>query len=291
MDHKPTIKNIYQRMVEVQKKVLTVLKNEKIEMKGERGYKGVTHDDVAALLHLPLAESGIVLLPDVTEFKVTEFEIEKTGYNGKYIQKWYRTDMKILVKWINADDPKDFIQSTGGSFALDTSDKGFAKAYSLALKIVLLKVHLLESKDGEEQREFEKDLPGSNQKKQSNPPPPAQPQPHQQQQSQPDAQKQRVKINNFAPAPQDILEKINDLAIQRGVQESELNYLVNKGYASTTNPPYLWIANEIVELLENESCNSATVMAQAQKVLSRREAARIMKEQGNKPPASQETPT
>lgn len=152
------IKNIYQRMIEVQKAVQTVEKKETVKMsENDKGYKATSHDDVAALLHLPLAEAGIVLLPDIESYSTTEFQVEKKGYqnNPPTIQRWYRTDIKIICKWINADKPDDFIQSTGAAFALDTSDKSFAKAYSLAMKIVLLKVHLLESRDGEEQRPFD----------------------------------------------------------------------------------------------------------------------------------------
>lgn len=153
MAEKATSKNIYQRMIEVQKKVTSVQKDALVKMsENDRGYKAVTHDDVAAALHLPLAEAGIVMLPDVEEFTLSDFE--KTNQWGKTVT-WYRTDIKILVKWINADNPEDFIVSKGAAFALDTSDKSFAKAYSLALKIVLLKVHLLESRDGEEERPFD----------------------------------------------------------------------------------------------------------------------------------------
>lgn len=146
-------KNIYQRMVEVQKKVQTVFKNETVKMnENDKGYKAVTHDDVAAALHLPLAECGVFMLPEIQEYQNSTFDKQNKYGN---VTTWYRTDLKIKVKWINVDKPEEFIESHGASFALDTSDKSFAKAYSLALKIVLLKVHLLESRDNEEQRPFD----------------------------------------------------------------------------------------------------------------------------------------
>lgn len=149
----PAIKNIYQRMVDVQKAVTTVFKNETVKMSdNDKGYKAVTHDDVAAALHLPLAEHGVFMFPDIVEYKTDSFE--KMNQWNKLVT-WYRTDIKIKVKWINVDNPSDFIEGTSAAFALDTSDKSFAKAYSLALKIILLKVHLLESKDNEEQRPFD----------------------------------------------------------------------------------------------------------------------------------------
>lgn len=145
--------NIYQRMIEVQKLVTTVDKNSTVKMSdNDKGYKATTHDDVAGALHLPLAQCGVFMLPDIVSFKTEQFD--KVNQWGKTVT-WYRTDLEILVKWINVDKPDDFITAKGASFALDTSDKSFAKAYSLALKIVLLKVHLLESRDGEENRPFD----------------------------------------------------------------------------------------------------------------------------------------
>lgn len=152
--HDPKL-NIYQRMVAVQRAVQSVNKNELVQMKeGEKGYKAVTHDDVAAALHTPLADAGVFMLPTVSKYSFSDFTID-----GKYgPKKWYRTDIEISVKWINVDKPEEFIESMGAAYAMDSSDKSFAKAYSLALKIVLLKVHLLESRDGEEERQLEKEL-------------------------------------------------------------------------------------------------------------------------------------
>lgn len=145
--------NIYQRMIEVQKLATTVVKSATVKMsENDKGYKAVTHDEVAATLHLPLAECGVFMLPEIVSYKTENFD--KTNQWGKVVT-WYRTDLEILVKWVNVDKPDEYISSRGAAFALDTSDKSFAKAYSLALKIVLLKVHLLESRDGEENRPFD----------------------------------------------------------------------------------------------------------------------------------------
>lgn len=156
------VKNVYQRLIEVQKVVQSVKKNETVETGQGKSYKGVSHDDVAALLHMPLAEAGIAVIPTVTDSITTEFEL-KNKYGD--IKKWYKTDLQINVKYVNVDDPEDFFESNGKAFAIDSGDKGPAKAYSLALKIILLKVHMLESYDQEEQRNFENENEKENQKK------------------------------------------------------------------------------------------------------------------------------
>ncbi len=81
---------------------------------------------------------------------------------------------------------------------------------------------------------------------------------------------------NSAPAPQDLLEQINSLAIDRNIAESILVKLVRDGY-ECKNPmhPPLWIAKEIAEMLSNEDCTEATLMAQFQRLATRKEAARI----------------
>lgn len=229
-----TVKNIYQRIIEVQKKVLSVEKKENVKMyENDKGYKAVSHDDVALLLHTPLAEAGIVLLPTVTEYTVSEFEIDKWDKYEKKTkkQKWYRTDLKINVKWINADDPKDFIESNGGAYALDTSDKSFAKAYSLALKIVLLKVHLLESKDEEEKRTFEGDEPPPKQQPKTNP---------QASQQKPPAQaggnpQSKPPVQNHAPGAlsQDQLKRLYAIGMPRGWSSEYLRLKVYMMYKKT----------------------------------------------------------
>lgn len=252
-------KNIYQRIIDVQKKVQSVVKSETVKMNDrDKGYKAVSHDDVAALLHMPLAEAGIVLLPSVTKYSSSEFEVTKKGDRGDYIQRWYRSDVEIVVKWINADKPDEFIQSMGAAFALDTSDKSFAKAYSLALKIVLLKVHLLESRDGEEERVFE----GEERqvaKKQQVP-----------QKTEP----KKAAPNVLGPATKSQFDLINTLLDQRSIPSGDLEFLVMEGYG-LRDPMAIpqWIANELIVLLSDENTTQGTIVERTTAVRERRLAA------------------
>lgn len=274
----PRPKNIYQRMIDVQKAVSSVDKNEVVKMsENDRGYKAVTHDDVAAALHLPLANAGIVMLPDIVDFVTTEFNVEKPGWNGgpSRIQKWYRTDIKIKVEWINADEPTDRISSHGAAFALDTSDKSFAKAYSLALKIVLLKVHLLESRDNEEAREFERDEdPPAGTKKQA-----------QQKQAQAPKNQPPAGTNSAAPitpkqsppkstpvapsATADQLSNLRALMESRGVNDQDVRDAVTVAYGvQLTSPgaPFFissTAATELIGVLTTEDSTGETLKAWA----------------------------
>lgn len=110
---------------------------------------------------------------------------------------------------------------------------------------------------------------------------PSGPLPQKKQDPKPAAKEPAKKTNpNMAPADQLLMDQITDLAIERRIPESILMHLVRQGYGCTTNVPPRWIALEIADLLSNEDCTEVTVMAQSQRVLSRREAARITKEGG-----------
>lgn len=275
-------KNIYQRFIEVQKKVKSVQKSETVKMnERDKGYKAVSHDDVAALLHLPLAEAGIVLLPTVKSYSTDTFEITKKGDRGEYVQRWYRTDIEITVKWINADKPDEFIESMGAAFALDTSDKSFAKAYSLALKIVLLKVHLLESRDGEEERVFEgeesvKMLPVKMANEQLKATKNHVDQVKEQVQTLVKANTQQPRpvpggiVNNMAPATQSQFNMIQTLLDQRGIPEGDLDFLVTEGYGTTPQRLPRWVAKEIIQLLGDQNTNQGTIVEKTTAVRERR---------------------
>lgn len=83
---------------------------------------------------------------------------------------------------------------------------------------------------------------------------------------------------NHAPADQQLMDQITNLMIDRQIPESIVAYLLTKGYGWTQinngNPP-TWIAREVAKLLSNEDCTEATVMAEAQRIISRREAAKL----------------
>lgn len=151
--------SIHRRMLLVYEWATHVMKNDKVEMTSERSYSAVTHDDISAILHLPLARAGILYKYDQTSLTVTEFETTKPGWKPNdppKVTKWYRADVEVTVKFINADKPDDFLEYTGKAYAIDSSDKAPAKATSLALKVIDLKAFKLESRDHEEQREFER---------------------------------------------------------------------------------------------------------------------------------------
>lgn len=145
-------KNLYQKMTAIMKEVETVFKGATISMGSGRSYSAVNHDDVARLLHKPLAENGIV-----TKVSVEKVEIsarEKTNKYGDTAPE-YRADVWVEVTFINADNPNEREVCKSFAYAFDSGDKAVGKAESMAVKYVFLKNFVLESTDNEESRDHE----------------------------------------------------------------------------------------------------------------------------------------
>jgi hypothetical protein len=145
-------KNLYQKMSEIMKEVETVFKGANISMGNGRSYSAVNHDDVARLLHKPLAEHGII-----TKVSVEKVDLSSRDKTNKYgdTALEYRADVWVEVTFINADDPTEREVCRSFAYAFDSGDKAVGKAESMAVKYVFLKNFVLESTDNEESRDHE----------------------------------------------------------------------------------------------------------------------------------------
>jgi hypothetical protein len=155
----------------------------------------------------------------------------------------------------------------------------------LALKIVLLKVHLLESRDDEEQRAFEKaqekaeaearkqaqnkhDLQHEKKSRAADSKPLTKPQ------LVPNERKQAPPTRNSAPAGNDLLDEMSDLSQARGVDEPALLNLIVHGYRHERldNLP-IWLVEEIIDLLSDEKAGPSTVEEKIDELQKRRKLA------------------
>lgn len=139
------------------KDVETVFKGANISMGNGRSYSAVNHDDVARLLHKPLADEGII-----TKVSVENVEISSREKTNKYgdVSLEYRADVWVEVTFINADNPAEREVCKSFAYAFDSGDKAVGKAESMAVKYVFLKNFVLESTDNEESRDHENSFKG-----------------------------------------------------------------------------------------------------------------------------------
>jgi hypothetical protein len=143
--------NLFQKMQAIYKQVDSVDKGARIQA-GYGSYTAVLHDDVTRLLHKPMAELGIICVSDVYDHNLVQMEVVKKG--GE-LGVSYRSEVSMKLILINADKPDEKLEITSHSFAIDSGDKSYGKAVSMATKYALLKAFMLESRDNEESRDQE----------------------------------------------------------------------------------------------------------------------------------------
>lgn len=124
-------KNIYQRLAEVMKAVSYVQKEDK---KVNNQYTFVSHDAVTAKLRPALIDNGI--MPIVT--------VKSSAQDGN------RTEVTILVRFVNIDKPEEMVEVESFGYGIDPQDKGPGKAVSYAVKYAFLKTFCLETGDDPE---------------------------------------------------------------------------------------------------------------------------------------------
>lgn len=147
--------SLTEKMLLVYGKVKSIHKTGKINMDKDKGYKVVTHDEVTRVLHDAFADVGIVCLPSQRSCVISEYKIISVWNDKENIKTGYKAEVTVDYTFINASDPKDTLTSVATAFAMDPSDKAISKAYSMAVKMILLKTFMLESTDEEEARTVE----------------------------------------------------------------------------------------------------------------------------------------
>ncbi|MDX8367838.1 ERF family protein [Cytobacillus sp. IB215665] len=120
--------NIYQKLVEVRKKVPYLQK----ESQGHQ-YKYVGSSDVLGAIRSELDAQGLLLLVAIKDHKVTT-----SGEDGKTLT--YFTELDLLYTWVNAENPEEKIEIPFYAQGIDRAgEKGVGKSLTYGEKYFLLK--------------------------------------------------------------------------------------------------------------------------------------------------------
>lgn len=149
------MKNLFQKINEIQKQVKSVHKGSTVKINEKSSYTAVSHDDVTSLLHDPIANSGIVAMPRMETCDLEIIENSKTYQGQTQISKSYLVKVWASVTFFNSDNMTEQFQTQCFAYAIDSGDKATGKAYSMAIKYCYLKTFMLESLDDEESRDYE----------------------------------------------------------------------------------------------------------------------------------------
>lgn len=125
---------IYAALIEANKKVGAISKDsENYQQKFK--FRGI--DDVYNELHPILAECGIVIIPEVVNYEVSE----KQGRNGILLY----TRATIRHHFTASDG--SYVTTTVVGEAMDSGDKGMNKAMSIALKYALFQLFTIPTRE------------------------------------------------------------------------------------------------------------------------------------------------
>lgn len=144
--------NIYQKMAAITAELQTVAKNLTVETGKGKGYKAVSERDIIDAVK-PLEEKhGVYSYPcgrEVLESQTLESESE---YQGKVTKKTtFFTRIKTTYRFVNVDDPLDYIETVTFAEGIDAQDKGSGKAMTYGDKYALMKAYKISTGDDPDQ--------------------------------------------------------------------------------------------------------------------------------------------
>ena len=150
--------NILQKMSKATDEIGIVEKNLKVSA-GAGSYKAVADRDVLDAVKKAEQDNGIFSYPINREIVSQEMPTTTVEYEGKITTKWtVFMRIKTTFRFVNLDDPADFIEVISYGDGVDPQDKAPGKAMTYSDKYALLKAYKIETgedpdKEGCKQRE------------------------------------------------------------------------------------------------------------------------------------------
>ena len=144
--------NIYQRMAAVTAELQTVAKNLMVETGRGKGYKAVSERDIIDAVK-PLEEKhGIYSYPCARKVLESQTLESESTYNGNTTKKTtFFTRIETTYRFVNVDDPTDYIETVTFAEGIDSQDKGSGKAMTYGDKYALMKAYKISTGDDPDQ--------------------------------------------------------------------------------------------------------------------------------------------
>lgn len=148
--------NIYEKLSAITAELQTVAKNLTVETTKGKGYKAVSERDILDAVKPIEAKHGIYSFPvsrSVLESQTLESENE---YNGNKTKKTtFFTRIETIYRFVNIENPDEYIDTVTFSEGIDSQDKGSGKAMTYADKYALMKAYKISTGDDPDQNASE----------------------------------------------------------------------------------------------------------------------------------------
>ena len=140
--------NLYEKMLLITEEIGIVEKGLKVEVSKTRSYKAVSERDVLDAVKPIERKYRVYSFPVKREVIDRDTLIKETEYNGS-ITRTNTLFMRIdtTYRFINIDNPDEYIETTVYGDGLDTGDKAPGKAMTYADKYALMKAYKLSAGD------------------------------------------------------------------------------------------------------------------------------------------------
>ena len=143
--------NIYQKMSAITKEISTVAKNLQVG-EGKNQYKAVGEADVLAAVKPIEVKHGVYSYPFNREIVESGEMVSSTKYGDR---KSLYLRVKTVYRFVNVDEPSEYIDITTYGDGVDSQDKAPGKAMTYGDKYALLKAYKIQTGDDPDQNESE----------------------------------------------------------------------------------------------------------------------------------------
>ena len=140
--------NIYQKLSEITAEMQIVAKNLNVSAGKNNSYKAVSERDIIDNVKPLEAKHGVYSYPVSRETLESERLETDTQYGTKTT---FYTRIKTVYRFVNIDDPQDFVETVTFSVGLDSGDKGDGKAMTYGDKYSLMKAYKISTGDDPDQ--------------------------------------------------------------------------------------------------------------------------------------------
>lgn len=143
-----TALNIYQRMAAITADLNTVGKNLHVDTGKGRGYKAVSERDIIDNVKPLEAKYGVYSYPTSRTVLESERLESESTYNGDTTKKTtFFERIETVYRFVNIDNPNEYIETTTFAEGIDAQDKGSGKAMTYADKYALMKMYKISAGD------------------------------------------------------------------------------------------------------------------------------------------------
>lgn len=148
--------NIFQKMSAVTAELQTVAKNLTVTAGKNNSYKAVSERDIIDAVKPLEIKHGIYSYPFDRQIIESQTLDSETEYQGKVTKKTtFFSRIKTTYRFVNIDNPDEYIDMVTFAEGIDPQDKGSGKAMTYADKYALMKAYKISTGDDPDQNASE----------------------------------------------------------------------------------------------------------------------------------------